>query len=201
MESKDSFLKEDMNKTLSDSLVHDELANLKKITDIDNSISCEIDGLVYCNANEVHVKEVAELWANLASVQQMFAPDRYDFKSQDKNWRKFVISKLEKKHNLLLVRYKKGESEIRGFLYLQTITLPTSDLIIKGVIEDIYTKPQYRRQSISSNLLDVALGWTEKQNIKQVDLITLTKTKDLLQFYLSFIKKFKRNINLELITI
>ena len=180
--------------------VNDELANLKKITDIDNCIEKAFDDLVVCSANDSHVSEIAELWANLACVQQIFAPERYNFVTEGKDWQSFVRKKLSKKNNLLLVAYKNGHSEIKGFLYLQTVTLPSSDLILKGIIEDIYTKPQHRKQGIAFRLLDVALDWASNQNIKQVSLISLTRTSDLSSFYSKVLKKIKKNLNLELLT-
>ena len=191
----------DTNKSaMNKNITTDELANLTKISDVDNYISTLDENLVISTANETHVKEIAELWANLASIQQLNAPERYDFKCEKKDWHEFVLHKLFKKHNLLLVAHNKDEYEVKGFLYLQTITLPSSEFILKGVIEDIYTKPQYRREGIASKLLDVAMKWAQTQNIKQVDLISITKAKDLLEFYLKYIKKTKTEINFDLVT-
>ena len=186
-----------------------ELANLKNISELDNNVNF-IDGdLVVSTANEDHVKEIAELWANLATIQQIYAPDRYNFLPEGKDWRAFVRRKMEKNYNLLLVAHNKEDRdmprhvcpEIKGFLYLQAITIPSSDLVLKGVIEDIYTKPQYRRQDIASTLLNVSIAWALKQNIKQIDLISLTRSNDLLQFYLRFIKGSKQDISLDLVTV
>ena len=184
-----------------DSNISDELANLKNINELDNSIS-SIDGdLITCTANNTHVKEVAELWANLASIQHLYASERYNFLPEGKDWQAFVRRKMEKSHNLLLVSHNKNSSEVKGFLYLQTITIPSSDLVLKGVVEDIYTKPQYRRQDIASTLLNTAISWALKQKFKQVDLITLTRSNDLIQFYLKFIKGSKQDVNLDLVTV
>ena len=192
----------DLEKSFTkDSNISDELANLKNINELDNKISF-IDGdLITCTANEEHVNEIAELWANLASIQHLYAPERYNFLPEGKDWRAFVRRKMEKNHNLLLVSHNKNSREVKGFLYLQAITIPLSDLVLKGVIEDIYTKPQYRRQDIASTLLNVAIAWTLKQKIKQIDLITLTRSNDLIQFYLKFIKESKQGINLDLVTV
>lgn len=191
----------DTNKSaMNKNITTDELANLTKISDVDNYISTLDENLVISTANETHVKEIAELWANLASIQQLNAPERYDFKCEKKDWNEFVLHKLFKKHNLLLVAHNKDEYEVKGFLYLQTITLPSSEFILKGVIEDIYTKPQYRREGIASKLLDVTMKWAQTQNIKQVDLISITKAKDLLEFYLKYIKKTETEINFDLVT-
>ena len=179
----------------------DELANLKNINELDNNVTC-IDGdLIVCTANDSHVKEIAELWANLASIQQMYAPERYNFLPEGKDWQVVVRRKMEKTHNLLLVAHNKNSAEIKGFLYLQSITIPSSDLVLKGVIEDIYTKPQYRRQDVASALLNVGIFWALKQKIKQIDLISLTRSNDLIQFYLRFLKESKQDINLDLVTI
>lgn len=179
----------------------DELANLKKIDDLDNHISFTDGDLIVCTANEDHVRETAELWANLATIQQMYAPERYNFLPEGKDWRAVVRRKMEKNHNLLLVAHEKNSTEIKGFLYLQTITLPSSDLVLKGVIEDIYTKPQHRRQSIAATMLRTAIEWALKQNIKQLDLISLTRSNDLIQFYLKFIKESKLDISFDLVTV
>ncbi len=179
----------------------DKLANLKNINELDNNVSF-IDGdLVVCTANEEHVKDIAELWANLASIQQMYAPERYNFLPEGKDWQVFVRRKMEKNHNLLLVAHNKNENEIKGFLYLQAITIPSSDLVLKGVIEDLYTKPQYRRQDIASMLLKVSISWALKQKIKQIELISLTRSNDLIRFYLRFIKESKQDINFDLVTL
>ena len=178
----------------------DEIAKLKKVSEINNQVFSTIDDLVICSAENSCVKEIAELWANLASIQQISHPEKYSFQKEDKNWQAFVRKKLEKKNNLLLVAHDKGKVEVKGFLYLQTITLPSSDLILKGVIEDLYIKPQHRRQDIATKLLDVAMDWAEKQNIKQVELISLTSAKDLSLFYLQVIKNFNRDVNLDLVT-
>ena len=193
-----NFTKDDVKKDLN---LSDKLANLKSITELDNNVSFTDGNLVVSTANESHVKEVAELWANLASIQHMYAPERYNFLPEGKDWRAFVRRKMEKNHNLLLVTHDKGSTEIKGFLYLQAITLPSSDLVLKGVIEDIYTKPQYRRQDIASTVLTTALKWSLKQKIKQVDLISLTRSNDLIQFYLKFIKESNVGINLDLTTV
>ena len=177
----------------------DELANLKRVSEIDNSIKKEFGDLIISNANESHVKEIAELWANLASVQQIFAPQRYNFKAEGKDWQAFVQRKITKKNNLLLVAHDKGNVEVKGFLYLQTVTIPSSDLILKGVVEDIYTKPQYRKQSIAHKMFEVSLEWAQRQNIKQIDLIMLANTKDLSAFYAKTLNKIKKDINLELV--
>ena len=73
MDYKEKFIKadKDVNKEANAS---DKLANLKSITELDNNISFVEGNLVVSTANESHVKEVAELWANLASIQQMYAP-------------------------------------------------------------------------------------------------------------------------------
>lgn len=190
----------DINKSaINKNIDTDELANLKKISDVDNYISTLMDDLVISTANEVHIKEIAELWANLASIQQLNAPERYDFKGDKKDWREFVAVKLSKKHNLLLVAHDKDQYEVKGFLYLQAVTIPSSEFILKGVVEDIYIKPQYRRETIASKLLDVAMQWAESQNIKQIDLITITKAKDLLNFYLKYIKHTKCGVTLDLV--
>lgn len=179
----------------------DKLAKLKKVNEVNSFICCSFDNLIISSANETHIKEVAELWANLASIQQVYAPERYDFKAEGKNWQDFVRRKLSKKHNLLLVAYEKDCTEIKGFLYLQTITLPSSDLVVKGVIEDIYTKPQYRNNKIASYLLDVSLDWASKQTIKQVEFISLSKSKGINDFHLNFLKVFKREVKLEFLSI
>ena len=146
----------------------DELAKLKRVGDINNLIERFYDDLVICTANENHAKELAELWANLAAVQQIIAPERFNFAPEGKDWQSFVRKKISKKNNLLLVMHKKDDVEIRGFLYLQTVTIPSSDLILKGIVEDIYTKPQYRRQEVAFKLLDTATHWAQSQNIKQI---------------------------------
>ena len=197
MESNKSISKQN----LSEPITGDELANLKKVTDIDNNIKCEFGDLIICTADESHVKEVAELWANLACVQQIFAPQRYDFVAEGKNWQSFVRRKLSKKNNLLLVAHNKGSVEVKSFLYLQTVTIPSSDLILKGIIEDLYTKPQYRKQEVAFKLLDTATHWAQSQNIKQIDLIALSKTKDLFEFYSKILKRIEKNINLELLIV
>ncbi len=197
----------DLEKNFTDSTTKkepssgDELANLKNINDLDNEVSFVDGDLIVCTANDSHVKEIAELWANLACIQQMYAPERYNFLPEGKDWRAFVKRKMEKPHNLLLVAHNKGSEEIKGFLYLQAITIPSSNLVLKGVIEDIYTKPQYRRQDLASTMLNVSMNWSMKQKIKQIDLITLSRSNDLIQFYLRFIKESKLGINLDLITI
>lgn len=196
----------DTNKTIKETAITgsvsiDELANLKNINEIDNNVYLVLDDLVFCTATEEHVREVAELWANLASIQQVFAPQRYDFKQEEKNWQNIVRKKLAKKNNLLLVVHKKEHNEVRGFLYLQTITLPSSNLVLKGVIEDIYTKPQYRKQNIANQLLDISLEWAFNQNIKQVDLVSISNIRDTTTFYLNYLKKTKSDVNLQLVTI
>ncbi len=179
----------------------DEMANLKKIAEISNNVHFEIDDLEICSASEDHVKEIAELWANLATIQRLNLPERYSFQGEGKNWQEFVRRKIEKKQNLLLVIKKKGEYEVRGFLYLQSITLPLSDFILKGVIEDIYTKPQYRKQKLATKLLNTALDWANSQNIKQVDFISFERAKDLNGFYNNFSGQQKDNVELKLINL
>ena len=198
MDLKKDLIENNTNKELN---ISDELAHLKNINDLDNKVNFTEDNLVICTANGSHVKEIAELWANLASIQQMYAPERYNFLPEGKDWQVFVRRKMEKNHNLLLVAHNKNETEIKGFLYLQAITIPSSDLVLKGVIEDLYTKPQYRRQNIASALLNVTISWSLKQNIKQIELISLTKSNDLIQFYLRFIKESKQEISFDLVTV
>ena len=179
----------------------DKMADLMTVSEVDNFVHVVENDLVISTADESHVRETAELWANLATIQQIYAPERYNFAPSGKDWRAFVRSKMEKEHNLLLVAHDKGEVEIKGFLYLQTITIPSTNLVLKGVIEDIYTKPQHRKKNIAASLLKVALLWAEKQKIKQVDLITISKSNDLIQFYLKFIKEYKNDIDLQLVTV
>ena len=181
--------------------ITDELANLKRISDVDNFIERRFDDLVIKSADEGHIKELGELWANHACVQQIFAPDRYDFKAEGKNWQFFVSKKLLKQNNLLLVAQKDKEYEVRGFLYLQTVTIPSSDLLLKGIIEDVYTKPQYRSQGIATKMLEIALEWVAKQNIKQVDLISLGSTKGVSSFCSNALSKTKSNVSLNLLVI
>jgi GNAT superfamily N-acetyltransferase len=195
---KDFIKKDDVTKGLNNS---DELANLKNINELDNNVTFVDGDLIVCTANDSHVKEIAELWANLACIQQMYAPERYNFLPEGKDWQAVVRRKMEKTHNLLLVAHNKNSAEIKGFLYLQSITIPSSNLVLKGVIEDIYTKPQYRRQDIASALLNVGIFWALKQKIKQIDLISLTRSNDLIQFYLRFLKESKQDISLDLVTV
>ena len=108
---------------------------------------------------------------------------------------------LEKKNNLFLVAQDKGQYEVKGFLYLQTITIPSTNLILKGVVEDIYTKPQYRKQGIATKLLSIALDWSLKQDVKQIDFISLERARDLTEFCLKFLKSHDRNIDLNLVKI
>ena len=201
MEKKITFKNNPEKIEINKLITLDELANLKKISDIDNSVSCQFNDLKISTANEVHIKEVAELWANLASIQQIFAPERYDYKYEGKNWQEFVKRKLSKKQNLLLVAYKNDCFEVMGFLYLQTITIPSTDLVVKGAIEDIYTKPQYRKQGIASKLLDVGLDWVQKQNIKHVDFVLLMKARNLLEFSLKYIKRSNTEVKLDMVTV
>ena len=192
------------NKSLNTTLnvnAHDELAKLKKISDLDNTVSVNIGELVISSADTSHVKEIAELWANLAAVQQLIAPERYSFKLEEKNWQSFVSKKLSKKNNLLLVAHNKDDNELRGFLYLQSITIPSSDLLLKAVIEDVYTKPQYRKQGIALKLLDVAVNWAYSQNIKQIDFVSLSKLKSSLNLYEKFTKSLDKSLNFELVII
>ncbi len=192
MEPKEKLIKGDAS---------NEPANLKKISEVNNFVNVEFGNLVICSANEEHVKELGELWANLAAIQQVFAPQRYDFGTEGKDWQAFVKKKLSKEHNLLLVAQDKGCYEVKGFLYLQTIVIPSSDLILKGVTEDIYTKPQYRKQNIASKMLSVALNWTHEQNIKQVDFVSIDKTRGLSEFYTHFLSSCKPAVNLELLRV
>lgn len=184
----------------SDSITSDEVANLKKVSDIDNSISRTFNNLIICNANETHTKEISELWANLATIQQIISPERYNFKLEGKDWQVFVRKKLSKNNNLLLVAYDNDKSEIKGFLYLQTVTLPSSNLILKGVTEEIYTKPQYRKAGIASRLLEVAIEWANSQSVKQIDFIAPAESRDLLGFYSKTLNELNKNVNLELVT-
>ena len=179
----------------------DELANLKKISDINNVVSKDFDKLRICTAKEEHVKELAELWANLAAIQQVYASERYNFLAEGKDWQAVVRKKLAKEHNLLLVVHDIGDTEVKGFLYLQTIVIPSSDLVLKGVIEDIYTKPQYRKTKIASKMLNVALDWASNQNIKHVDFVSLENSKGLSEFYVHFLRAFKPSVNLDLLRI
>ena len=179
----------------------EQLSNLRNLSEINNRVEYSDEDLVISNPLESHIRELSELWANLATVQQIYAPERYDFRTEEKNWQVFVRDKMEKQHNLLLLAHGRDSSEVRGFLYLQTITIPSSNLVLKAVVEDIYTKPHHRRGSIARRMLDTALDWANNNNIKQVDLITLTRSKDLVQFYLKYIKESKCDINLELVTI
>ena len=193
---------QNINQIMKDELLlNNELAKLKRVGDINNLIERFYDDLVVSSANENHVKELAELWANLATVQQIIAPERFNFAPHGKDWQSFVRNKISKRNNLLLVVHKKDDMEIRGFLYLQTVTIPSSDLILKGIIEDIYTKPQYRKQEVAFKLLDTATHWAQSQNIKQIDLIALNKTKDLFEFYSKILKRIEKNINLELLIV
>ncbi|GEM_PF-3334234 len=177
----------------------DELARLTKISEINNVIEHEFGEIIIHTVNQTVIKELGELWANLASVQQLSDSNRYNFFTERKDWQQFVRNKVEKKNNLLLVARKKNDNEVRGFLYLQTITLPSSDLVLKGVIEEIYTKPQYRKQRIASQMLEVALDWAAKQNIKQIDLVTLEKANVLSSFYEKALNKIKFDINIDLL--
>ena len=179
----------------------DELANLKKVSDINNYVNCQIGELVIESASPLHIKELSELWANLASIQQLVAPETYNFKNVEKNWQLLVSEKFLKNSNILLVAHNNNDNEIRGFLYMQTIKIPSSELVVKGVVEDIYTKPQYRKQGIASKLLDVALDWASKQHIKHVDLISLIKARDFLDFCLKYIKVSNTEVKLDLVTI
>ena len=157
-----------------------------------------LDDLVISNATEPHIREIAELWANLASLQQIYAPKKYDFKLEGKDWQSFVRRKLSKKNNLLLVACKKDNLEVQGFLYLQTIIVPPSNAILKAVVEDVYTKPQYREQGIAKKLLNVALDWASTQNIKHVDIVSLNPSKDI---YSRLVEKAEKDINVELVTV
>lgn len=202
MESNKSIEGRNLNQSQDEESIHpDELANLKKITDIDNKISKDYGDLVVSNASENDVKEVAELWANLASVQQIFAPGRFSFSSEGKDWQMFVRKKLSKLNNLLLVIRKKNEYEVRGFLYLQTITLPSSDLVLKAIVEDVYTKPQYRRQHLANTMLDVAFEWAQNHNIKKIELISISNSKDLESFYSKILKRVTKSLELEFLKI
>ena len=171
----------------------DELAKLKKVDEIDNQVSVTFGDLIIESAAESHIKEIAELWANLASIQQLFEKDRYSFKFEGKDWQSFVRRKLEKKNNLLLVAHNRNSAEVKGFIYLQTITIPSSNLILKAVVEDLYTKPQYRRQNIATYLLNAALSWSKSQSVKHTELITLAKSKDLSMFYTKYLNSCNKN--------
>lgn len=157
--------------------------------------------IVVCNADESHIREVAELWANLASIQQISAPAKYNFSLEVKNWQKFVKDKISKKDNLLLVAHREGDPEIRGFLYLQTIKAPPLEIILKTAIEDLYIKPQYRRQEIATKLLNVAITCLEKNSILQLDLISVTGANDLLAFYKKYLGSINTSVAIDIITI
>lgn len=184
----------------ANSLASDEVANLKRVSDIDNFISRTFNNLIINNASDNHVKEIAELWANLATIQQIISPARYNFKLEGKDWQVFVRKKLSKNNNLLLVAHDNNSSEIKGFLYLQTVTLPLSNLILKGVIEEIYTKPQHRKAGIANKLLEVAIEWANSQNVKQIDFIAPAESRDLIGFYSKTLNELNKNVNLELVT-
>ena len=156
----------------------------------EEKVSESFNGLVICSASDSHISEIAELWANLASIQQIYAPERYSFKGEGKDWRAFVRRKLSKEENLLLVVHDLGSKEIKGFLYLQCVKLPNSNVVVKGVIEDIYTKPQYRRMEIATKLLNVALKWAGKNGLKCVDMMSFKGPKDQ--------EKFLTNLNIRL---
>lgn len=185
---------------LNSGLHAENLPVLKAVADLDKDIISVFGNLIVANADETQIKEIAELWANHASIQYLNAPEKYNFSIEKKDWKKFVTVKLEKRNNLLLVAHDQGKEEIKGFLYLQTVLMPSSELILKGVIEDIYTKPQYRRQSIASKLLDVAIEWCIKNSISQVDLVSLKNTKDLSEFFKYYRELNSSNVELELVT-
>ena len=178
-----------------------KIASLKKVSDIDKNLCVVFGDLIITGAKEHHINEIAELWANHASIQQINSPERYNFKLEKSDWREFVKNKLNKKQNLLLVAHDKDNTEIKGFLYLQTITIPSSELILKAVVEDIYTEPQYRRQGIATKLLNVTLDFLSRHFIKQVDLITLINTPSLSEFYRKNVSNNKDNIHLEIIVL
>ena len=189
------------NKSISEVIldVEHSIAGLKSVNELDKNISFTFENLIITNANESHINEIAELWANHASIQQIHAPARYNFKLEKSDWREFVKNKLNKKQNLLLVAHDKGSAEIKGFLYLQIITIPSSELILKAVIEDIYTKPQYRKQGIATRLLNVALDFSSKYSVKHVDLITLINTPSLSEFYRKNVSNNKKEVRLEIV--
>lgn len=197
-----SLSKENLSDLIStDFSSSDEIAKLKRVSDIDNFIERTFGDLIIKTVDKTHVKELAELWANLASLQQLYDSARYNFHSERKDWQVFVENKISKKNNLLLVAHKANNSEIMGFLYLQTIALPSSDIVFKGVLEDIYTKPQFRRQNVASNLIEVGLEWLQNQGIKQISLISLNNTKQLKLFYGNVFKKLNEEMSIELVTI
>ncbi len=179
----------------------ESITKLKNIHEINNSVYFEFGDLVICSANESHVSEIAELWANHSSIQQLNAPERYIFKGEGKDWQAFVRRKIDKKNNLLLVAHRKGLKEILGFLYIQTITLPASELVLKGVIEDIYTKPQHRKLGIATKLMNVGFEWAVNEKIKQIDFVALRNIKGLSDFYSKFSQQSKSNLDLTLLTV
>lgn len=177
----------------------DKIADLTKVSDVDHNISFEFGNLIISNPKEEHIPELAELWANLATIQQLNNPVRYCFKREDKNWQNVVRHKMSKSQNLLLVATTKDSPEVKGFLYLQTVTIPSSDLIIKGFIEDLYTKPQHRRKGIAHKMLEVAMCWSKLHGFKQIELVSLLNSKDVISFYESFKQLQEKEIDLELV--
>lgn len=183
------------------SYMTEQVIQLKNINDIDKDVYFEFGDLIISSVKEEHMSELAELWANHATIQQIFAPNRYNFRFEGKNWRDFVRRKMDKNQNLLLVATKKGSPEVVGFLYFQSLTIPPSDFIVKGVIEDIYTKPHHRKQSIATNMLKSAMTWAEKHNILSVDVVSMTTTPNISDSIKRLINRSKQNVNLELINI
>ena len=187
-------MKMEVNKTIKE-----DLANLTKISDVNNVVRVEFDDLVISTLTEEYIPETTELWANHATIQQIFAPDRYNFKFENKNWRDFVRGKLNKKHNLLLIATTKDSPEVKGFLYLQSVTIPSSDLILKGVIEDLYTKPQHRRKGIAMKLLEVAIKFAEENKIRSVEFVSMTNSKSVSDLHRKFISTTNYDVDFELV--
>lgn len=76
----------------------------------------------------------------------------------------------------------KEDGEVVSSLYLYTVKLPSRKL---GVIEEVWTKEEYRRQGRATRLIERALKMAKKLRLDCVELTVRQDKPEIQEFYKS----------------
>ena len=116
----------------------------------------------------VMMKELFLTWDAIDPIDKI---DESWFKSKDAI--DFINQEINDKNMLFLIA---EEKEIAGYLLAKIENRPALKEKNLGLIDELYIKPNYRKQALGKQLTEKALEWFKEKNLKWT--IVLTHEKD-----------------------
>lgn len=135
-------------------------------------------------ANESHFEILLELFKELDDYHYPLAPDRIRKYSERSRSEEQLRAYIEGEDRILFLA--KMENEYVGFINIRTEFINGNHLQRKRklcLLDNAYVKEPYRKQGVSSKLLDSVRTWCRERNISKIELQVFSSNSTAVAFY------------------